>query len=718
MSSSPAASRLAQLRAEISRHDELYYRNARPEISDFEYDLLKKELEALESSLPSLGNSAHVGDDRSDGFVRGRHLLGMTTLDNTYDEAELREFNDRVIKLTKSKPSATILPSPNVAPPSLAASSTSDELLLDFKEPPAPSPAAPPSVEQPVYTVEPKVDGVAISLTYTKGELTRALTRGDGEEGDDVTANVRTIRGLPHSLKDPVPPPMVEIRGEIFLRNEEFLRINTLQEAAGLEPYANPRNLTAGTVKQLDSAEVASRRLEIVLYGIGFSDTPIAESQTDLHARLSDWGLPVLSHFWTVRGIDAAIAAIHQLDVLRRAFPFATDGAVVKLDNCTEQRLAGFRGEGQSARKLSPRWACAYKFAPDRAETRVVDITIQVGRTGALTPVAELAPIVLAGTTVRRATLHNADEIARKDVRIGDSVWIEKAGEIIPAVISVILEKRPPSCEAYRFPTVCPACQTPVVRTEKSVAWRCPNADCPEQLLRRLTHFSSKACLDIEGLGEEMIALFVSNKLIRTLPDIFRLRTEDLLPLKKSGDIWASNLLAAIDSARKADLWRVLHGLGITQVGAASAKDLARRFASLDAFLAADELALMSIAGIGETTAGFILAWLRSEQNRKLIAELIEVGLAPTAPAPPAATASPLAGKTIVLTGTLPTLSREDATALIEAAGGKTSGSVSKKTSYVLAGAEAGSKLEKAQSLGIPILDEPSFKSLLQPPSA
>jgi DNA ligase (NAD+) len=426
----------------------------------------------------------------------------------------------------------------------------------------------------------------------------------------------------------------------------------------------------------------------------------------------------VLTRSWTATGFDEVWRAILELDACRRDFPFGTDGAVVKLDRFDQQRSAGFRGEGQAARKLSPRWACAYKFAPDRAETRILDITIQVGRTGALTPVAELAPVFLAGSTVKRATLHNADEIARKDVRIGDTVLVEKAGEIIPAVVQVLVERRPADSLPYVFPKACPVCHSVATRGEGEVAWRCPNPECPEKLRRRIAHFASKACLDIDGLGEEIVDLLVSRGLVRGIPDLFSLRIEDLLPLKKSGEQWASNLIAAISARKSADLWRVIHGLGIPQVGAASAKDLAQRFRSLDALLAAEERALLSVGGIGELTARAILAWFAEDAHRALVGALQAASLAPTPPPLPAAgSLAPLAGKTIVLTGTLPSLSREEATALIESAGGKVSGSVSKKTSYVLAGEEAGSKLEKARALGVAILDEAALRALLTKPA-
>lgn len=683
MTNAEALARIEQLRAELAAHDERYYREAKPEIGDFEYDALKKELAGLEAQFPELAAAEsptqRVGDDRSEGFVRVKHRLAMTTLDNTYDETELREFHARLVKAIGS--------------------------------------------EDLAYTVEPKIDGVAVSLTYENGKLTRAVTRGDGEEGDDVTVNVKTIRGLPHALKAggagddlfaAAFPEVIEIRGEIFLRDAEFIRINQLQEETGEALYANPRNLAAGTLKQLDSKLVAARRLEIVLYGLGACEPAPAgfDSQSSFQAQLRAWGLPVVEKFWSVRGIDAVWAGIGELDAMRRGFAYATDGAVVKLDVFSQQAVVGYRGAGQAARKLSPRWACAYKFAPDRAETRINSISLQVGRTGAVTPVAELEPVLLAGTTVKRATLHNADEIARKDVRVGDFVLVEKAGEIIPAVIEVVMAKRTPECVAYVFPTECPVCATKLVREEGGVKWMCPNAACPEKVRRKIEHFASKASLDIDGLGEEVVDLLLTKGLIKTIPDIFQLKVDDLLPLKKSGEVWATNLINGIAARKTADLWRVIHGLGIPQVGAASAKDLARRFRSLDALAGASLNDLVQIDGFGEKTAEAVRTWFGDETNRAMVADLQAAGVAPTPPAESAAGAV-LAGKTVVLTGTLPTLSREQATEMIEAAGGKVSGSVSRKTHYVLAGEEAGSKLEKAKTLGVPVLDEAGFRALL-----
>jgi DNA ligase (NAD+) len=681
MDSAQAKTRIAELRAEVARHDELYYRQARPEISDRDYDRLKRSLADLEARFPAAARSVgpdspteRVGDDRAEGFPTYRHRVAMQSLDNTYSEAELREFHARLVRLIGR--------------------------------------------EDLGYVVEPKIDGLAVSLTYEGGRLVRAVTRGNGVEGDVVTANALTIATLPRELKKSKAAPfpdLIEIRGEIFMTLAEFQRINQGREEAGLEAYANPRNLAAGTLKLLDRAEVAARRLEIVLYGAGACEPAdaIGSTQHGLHALVRAWGLPTVERFWTARGIDEAWAAVRELDQLRDKFAYATDGAVIKLDSLAQQREAGSTSK-------APRWAMAYKFAAERAETRLRAITVQVGRTGVLTPVAELEPVLLAGTTVARATLHNRDEIARKDVRVGDTVYVEKAGEVIPAVIGVNLERRPPDCAPYVFPDRCPACGTPVIQAEGEVALRCPNYECPVQVRRRVRHFASKACVDIDGLGEAMVDEVVAKGWVRSPADIYRLRREDLLTLGKDVEKSTDNLLAAIAASKRAELWRFVHGLGIAHVGAAAAKDLAVRFGSLEALSEArmedflGEKKASRIEGIGETMALAIIAHFNQPRNRALVGELLALGVNPAAPVARAANAAgPFAGQTFVLTGTLPSLTREAAAERIEAAGGKVTGSVSKKTSYVLAGSDPGSKLAKAQSFKVPVIDEAEFLRLL-----
>lgn len=750
MTSAEASSRIAALRAEVAAHDERYYREARPLVSDVDYDRLKRELADLEASFPAetlaLGLASptqRVGDDRSEGFVRVKHRQAMTTLDNTYDETELREFCARLAKLFGK-----------------------DNLA---------------------YSVEPKIDGASISLTYEKGKLVRAVTRGDGEEGDDVTPNVKTIRNLPHELKRTAGaegdlfaapfPDLLEIRGEVYLRFDEFARINAAEQEAGREAYANPRNLAAGTLKLLDAALVASRRLEIVLYGRGACEPalPVA-SQQAWHAQLAAWGLPVLEHRADgAVGVEAVVAAIHKLDTVRGSLPYATDGAVVKLDDFALQARAGYRGEGQSGRKLSPRWACAYKFAPEQAETRLRAINIQVGRTGVLTPVAELEPVLISGSTVGRATLHNADEIVRKDIRAGDFVTIEKAGEIIPVVVAVNLAKRTPACVPYVFPSACPVCSTPVVRPEGEVAIRCPNADCPAQLVTRLDYVADRKVLDLESLGGVVAEALVKSGAVRDVFDLFALEAEKLGALNLGtpeaprilGVKNATKIVEAIARARTMPLDRWLLALQIRDVGSTTAQDIAAAHGTLDAVVSsellprlarladvAEEMARISprsrvnppkdeaeraervashaaLAGelveletIRERTAGAdkigyeaarnTVSFFASERGRHAVKRLAELGIAPKAARlATAAAQGALAGKTFVLTGTLPTLSRDEAKALIEAAGGKVSGSVSGKTHYVVAGEEAGSKLDKARSLGVAILDEPGLKALL-----
>jgi DNA ligase (NAD+) len=681
MDSDQAKTRIIALRAEVAGHDELYYRHAQPVISDPDYDRVKRELADLEERFPAVaaaagGDSpvARIGDDRAEGFQTYRHRQAMQSLDNTYSEAELREFDARLGRLLGR--------------------------------------------EDLVYVVEPKIDGLAVSLTYEAGRLARAVTRGNGGEGDDVTANALTLHALPRVLQA-VPgealPAVIEIRGEVFLPLPEFQRINREREEAGLELYANPRSLAAGTLKLLDRREVAQRRLEIVLYGVGHVEPADAAglTQSAYHGRVRAWGLPTVEKFWLAAGIDAVWAAVQELDQLRHRFDYATDGAVVKLDSLALQREAGSTSK-------APRWAMAYKFAAERAETRLLGIFIQVGRTGVLTPVADLLPVQLAGTTVSRASLHNRDEIARKDVRVGDWVFVEKAGEVIPVVIGVDLERRTPECLPYVFPEKCPACGTQVVQAEGEVALRCPNYECPVQVRRRVQHFASKAGVDIDGLGEAMIDSVVAQGWVKSAADLYRLRREDLLTLGKKVEKSTDKLLQAIAASKRAELWRFIHGLGIAHVGAAAAKDLAARFGSLEALAEAKitdfigEKKVSRIEGIGETVGQAIVDHFQQPRNRVLVDDLQSLGIDPVVPVQRRGDGTGvLTGKTFVLTGTLPTLTREDATARIEAAGGKVSGSVSKKTAYVLAGAEAGGKLEKAKSLGVQVIGEAEFESLL-----
>ena len=686
MSQTEIKTSIAGMRALIAHHDECYYRNAAPEISDFEYDRLKRALAEMEAGagaeLPGLSLAGAgeggapvetAGDDRTEGFATRRHRERMMSLDNTYSEAELREFYARMEKLLGRG--------------------------------------------GPVCVVEPKVDGIAVSVTYEHGRLARAVTRGNGAEGDDITANALTIETLPRELNlagGGAAPSLVEIRGEIYMTHAEFERINKQREEAAEPLYANPRNLAAGTVKQLDPREVARRKLEIVLYAPGACEPAscLPATQSAWHGQVRAWGLPTVEKHWVAGSADEIWAAVLELGGMREKFAYATDGAVVKLDSIALQREAG-------ATSKAPRWAMAYKFAAERAETRLNAITIQVGRTGVLTPVAELEPVRLAGSTVARATLHNCDEIARKDIRVGDYVFVEKAGEIIPAVVSVSAARRAPECVPYVFPEKCPECGTPVARDEGGVAVRCPNHECPVQVRRRVRHFASKACVDIDGLGEAMVGALVGKGWVRGIADIYRLRRDDLLTLGRSVEKSTDNLLAAIEAGKRAELWRFIHGLGIPHVGAAVARDLAQKFRGLAALAESGfgdyiDGKKTVTEGIGETMALAITGYFNEPRNRMLVDELLALGVEPIPPpAKTAVTGGVLAGKTFVLTGTLPAMTRGEAVEKIEAAGGRVSGSVGKKTSCVLAGADAGSKLAKARALGVPVIDEAEFIKML-----
>ena len=666
MNAKEAQKRIDALRKEIKRHDELYHRQASPEISDFDYDRLKRELAGLEEAHPEIASedspSMSVGDDRASGFKSYIHRLPMQSLDNTYSKDEFFTFVERV------------------------------EKALDIQELP--------------FVVEPKIDGVAVSVTYDNGKLTRAVTRGNGIEGDDITQNAFFIDELPRELKGKSFPQTIEIRGEIFMKNEEFDRINAERREAELEPFMNPRNLAAGTVKMLDRKEVAKRKLNVVLYGLGYCEPRVVDSQSEYQDRLKRWGVPLVEKYWKVRGADGAWNAIEALDELRERFAYPTDGAVIKIDALDHQAELG-------ATSKAPRWAIAYKFAAEQAETILEGITIQVGRTGALTPVAELKPVILAGTTVSRATLHNQEEMARKDVRIGDSVIVEKAGEIIPAVIRVLIEKRPADSAPFTFPVRCPECETPVTKVEGEVALRCLNANCPAQVRGRLEHFASRQCMDIEGLGIAVVQQLVDRGLVSTIADIYQLKFEDLTDLEKFAEKSARNLVEAIERSKTKELWRLLHGLGIPQVGASAAKDLANAFRSIAALREADLDTLVALDGVGEKTGLGIIAFFENEANAAVIDQLFDLGMNPLAPEKLDEAEALLAGKTFVITGTLPSMKRDEAKVLIESKGGKVSGSVSKKTDFLLAGESAGSKLAKAEKLGVEVISEEELLGML-----
>ena len=736
MTPAEAQQRIAQLRADVARHDERYYRQAKPEITDFAYDGLKRELAELEAEFPLFATAdsptQRVGDDRVQGFREVAHRQKMLSLDNTYSEEEVRAFHTRMVRLL--------------------------------------------GTEDLHYTVEPKIDGLAVSLTYEQGRFVRAVTRGTGDKGDDVTANVRTIASLPRELKKvrgTVMPDVVEIRGEIYLTAAEFERINAERAAAGEELYANPRNTAAGTIKQLDAAEVARRKLSIVLYSLGHCEPAVVTTQARLHERLKAWGLPHVERIWHALGIDEVWASIGELDALRRSFAYGTDGAVVKLDDMALQREVG-------ATDKAPRWAIAYKYKPDTARTRLKAITIQVGKTGILSPVAELEPVFLAGSTIARATLHNEEEIRRKDIRVGDLVEIEKAGEVIPAVLRSFPEERLPGAPEFDLPAAvghkCPVCGGKIAKLAvadeeaQGVAWKCQNYDCSAQRTGRLGFFCSRKALAIDCVGGVVAEKLVELGHVQDPPDLYDVAQETLATLNLGtaekprvfGEKNAAKVVAAREAARALPLEKWLYALSVPDVGETTARELGRRHRNFTeladsallravlqkAGLAAErELQAPSsrknpaksdedrarrkelcvrldaeIAGldagplagvpsdIGPAVAASVVEFFASVPGKRLLAKLQQLGIDPQGTV---VAAGVFTGKTFVLTGTLPTMKREEAEQKILAAGGKVSGSVSKKTSYVLAGAEAGSKLDKARELGVPVIDETEFQRLL-----
>jgi DNA ligase (NAD+) len=591
----------------------------------------------------------------------------MLSLDNTYSQEELREFVHRVQRLLPGE-------------------------TLD-------------------WVVEPKVDGVAINLRYENGVFTCGATRGDGSTGDEITTNLKTIRSIPARLRSAdknAIPEMLEARGEAYLTKTGFEKLNAERKSAGEEQFANPRNAAAGSLKQLDPRIVARRPLDVIVYGLGKVEG--ARAQPHQHDEVLAWlkslGFKTLDKIWHCHSAEELISATGQLDKVRRKFAYETDGAVVKLNSFAQREKAGFTSK-------APRWAIAYKYAAEQAETKLKSVTVQVGRTGALTPVAELEPVFLAGSTISRATLHNEDYIRQKDIRIGDTVTIEKAGEVIPAVVDVVLTKRSGDEVPFRFPQTCPECGSKISRAAGSVpgdegaVWRCLNSDCPAQVRGRIEHWCARGAMDIEGGGEVLVRQLVGSGLVRDVADLYTLNLTEVASLERMAEKSAQNFMAGIEASKQRELWRLLYGLGIFHVGAGVAKALGRCFATLDEVFASSLDQLTECEDVGEVIAQSIVQWHGDPQNRKLIEKLRKADLNfKSSLHQPKALAGPLAGKTFVLTGTLPNLKREEAAAKIEAAGGKVSSSVSKQTDYVVAGEDAGSKLDKAQKLGVKIIDE------------
>ncbi len=675
MTKAQAHARHKELVEEIRGHDYRYYVESTPSISDREYDRLYHELLDLEKEFPELvtpeSPSQRVGGEPIEAFKPLKHLTPMTSLDNTYSQTEVEEFVGRLQRLL---PGETL-----------------------------------------EWVVEPKVDGVAISLQFEKGKFSTGATRGDGTTGDDISVNLRTIRSIPMHLHKPKQdgiPELAEVRGEVYLALDGFKKLNEERKVKGEEPFANPRNAAAGSLKQLDPRIVATRPLDFVIYGVGVvNGGRKPQSQMELLEWLKQLGFKTPERTWFCRSTEELIKAIDDLDKVRRKFNYDTDGAVIKLNSFEQRQRAGFTSK-------APRWAMAYKYAAEQAETKLKSITIQVGRTGALTPVAELEPVQLAGTVVKRATLHNEEDMRRKDIRVGDTVTIQKAGEIIPEVLGVVVTKRTGQEKPFQFPKTCPECQSDVSRSGlagEAVVWRCSNPDCPAQVRGRIEHYCARGAMDIEGGGEVLVRQLVEAGLVRDVADLYKLTLAEVSGLERMGEKSAQNFLDGIEASKKQDLWRLLFGLGILHVGAGVAKSLGRQFPDLDTLRQASLDQLTASEDVGEVIAKSLFQWFGDARNQKLLERLrkAEVNFQSALHAPQAA-AGPFAGKTFVLTGTLPSMSREEAAAKIEALGGKVSGSVSKKTDYVVAGEDAGSKLEKAQKLGVKVIDEAAFLKLCE----
>jgi DNA ligase (NAD+) len=676
-----AAARIHDLRQLIRRHEELYYIQSAPEISDQEFDDLLHELEGLEAAHPGLvtpdSPTQRVGGRIAEGFATVEHKMPMLSLDNAYNEDELRAFDERVRK----------------------GGGLGDQRVE--------------------YVAEMKIDGLSIALTYEDGRLVRGATRGDGSRGEDVTVNVRTIRAIPLTLRDG-PRGRIEVRGEVYLPRVAFERINREREQAGEELYANPRNSAAGTMRNLEPGLVARRGLGAFTYQI-VSDEVLQPSHSETLTAMKQWGLPVEPHWQKCDGVDALVAFCHEWADKRRTLSFDTDGVVIKVDELALRARLG-------ATAKFPRWATAFKFPAQQANTKLLRIAVNVGRTGAVTPYALLDPVFLAGSTISMATLHNAEDVARKDLRDGDTVIIEKGGDVIPKVVAPVLSLRPPDAKPWVMPTVCPVCDSALHRDEEEVVWRCENTSCPARLRRSLEHFASRSAMNIEGLGESLVDQLLAQGLVHDFADLYHLSADTLQDIvvtprdpkseravpRKLGKV-GRNVAGQIERSKSNDLWRLVYALGIRHVGEKAAATLARYHRTMDRLMEASEEELQTAPEIGPVVAASVRAFAEEPRNHALVNKLKAAGVntVSQAPEPTREPVGRLAGKVFVLTGTLASMTREEATETLERLGARVAGSVSKKTSYVIAGSDAGTKLEKAQKLGIETLDEEGFRALI-----
>jgi DNA ligase (NAD+) len=663
------ADRIAQLRHAIREHEERYYVLAAPTITDAEFDRLMADLRELETRHPELvtpdSPTQRVGGRPAEGFSTVEHVVPMLSLDNAYSDDDLRGFHDRVVR------------------------------VLSAGGPPPPEVA---------YVAELKVDGLSIALTYENGLLVRGVTRGDGVRGEDVTGNVRTIRAIPLRLREDVPGRL-EVRGEVYLPRASFDRVNQEREDAEEPAFANPRNAAAGTMRSLDPAVVARRGLSAFVYQVVSAGGERGEHAAAMQ-RLRDLGLPVEPHWRRCAGIVAVIEYCREWGDRRHTMGFDTDGVVIKVDDLALRAQLG-------ATNKFPRWATAYKFPALQATTRLTQIAVNVGRTGAVTPYAVLEPVFLSGSTIQMATLHNEQEIARRDIRPGDLVTIEKGGDVIPKVVGPVLDERPADARPWAMPRECPACGSTLIRPEDEVVWRCLNASCPARLRRSLLHFASRRALNIEGLGEALVDQLVERGLLADVADLYALHEDRVAALERMGQKSARKLLEQIARSREAEFWRVLFGLGIRHVGERVAQSLAGAFGSMDALAAAPAEAMQAVHDIGPVAAAAVREYFDEPHNLALVGRLRTAGLQLESAAPASLAEQPLAGATFVLTGTLAAMTRDEAAAAIAARGGRVSASVSKKTTYVVAGADPGGKAEKARDLGVTVIDEEAFSRLI-----